>query len=85
MDGHFSDVQYLHKIGEFSNSFVAHYGQHFKSTTSCSDQCMCMTLRVVKNLIPIESMKVFTNPTCNLCMEERLTVLKSYVTNLTCL
>ena len=35
-----------------SDSFAAHYIQHFKSTTSCTDLCKCMTFKVVKQLKP---------------------------------
>ena len=31
---------------------------------------------VVNQLNPIGAMKTFTKPNCNLCMEERLTILK---------
>ena len=36
-----------------------------------------MTFKVVKQLNPIGAMKTFTKPNCNLCMEERLTILKN--------
>ena len=35
-----------------------------------------MTFKVVKQLNTIGAMKTFTKPNCNLCMEERLTILK---------
>ena len=35
-----------------------------------------MTFKVVKELNPIGPMKIFTNPNCNICMEERLTILE---------
>ena len=35
-----------------------------------------MTFKVVKQLNPIGAMKTFTKPHCNLCMEERLIILK---------
>ena len=35
-----------------------------------------LTFKVVKQLNPIGSMKTCTKPNCNLCMEERLTILK---------
>ena len=35
-----------------------------------------MTFKVVKQLNPIGAMKTFTKPNCNLCMEERLKILK---------
>ena len=36
-----------------------------------------MTFRVVKKLNLIGAMKTFTKPNCNLCMQERLTILKN--------
>ena len=76
MDGHFSDLQRLLKNGQKSYSFAAHFEQHFNTTTSCIDLCKYMTFKVVKQLKPIGSMKTFTKPNCNLCMEELLTILK---------
>ena len=35
-----------------------------------------MTFKVIKQLNPIRAMKKFTKPNCNLCMQERLTILK---------
>ena len=35
-----------------------------------------MTLKAEEQLNPIGAMKIFTKPKCNLCMEERLTILK---------
>ena len=35
-----------------------------------------MTFKVVKQLYPIGAMKTFTKPKCNICMQERLTILK---------
>ena len=36
-----------------------------------------MKFKLVKQLKPIGAMKTFTKPNCNLCMEERLTILKN--------
>ena len=36
-----------------------------------------MTFKIVKHLNPIGAMKTFTKPNCNLCIEERLTILKN--------
>ena len=76
MDGHFSDLLRLLKNGQKSDSFVAHFEQHFNTTTSRTDLRKHMTFKVVKQLSPIGAMKTFTKPKCNLCMEERLTILK---------
>ena len=36
-----------------------------------------MTFKVLKQLNPIGAMKTFMKPNCNLCMQERLTILKN--------
>ena len=76
MDGHFSDLLHLLKNRQKSISFSAHFEQHFNTTMSRTDLCKYMTFKVVKQLSPIGAMKTFTEPTCNLCIEERLTILK---------
>ena len=81
MDNHFSDLQRLLKNGQKSDSFAAHFVQHFNNTTSHTYLWKCMTFKVLKQLNPIGAMKTFTKPNCNLCKQERLNILKSYVTN----
>ena len=76
MDGHFSDLLRLLKNGQKSDSFAAHFEQHFNTTTPRIDLRKYMMSKVVKQLSPIIAMKKFTKPNCNLCMEERLTILK---------
>ena len=76
MDGHFSDVQYLLKTGQKSDSFAAHYNKHFKSTRSNMNLCMCMTFKVSKQIKPTVSIKTLTKPNCSICTEEILTILK---------
>ena len=76
MDGHSSDLPSLLKNGQKSDSFAAHFEQHFNNTTSRTDLRKYMTFKVVKQIILIGAMKTFTKPNCNLCMEERLTILK---------
>ena len=76
MDGHFFDLQRLLKNGQKSDSFSAHLVQHFNNTTSRTDLRKCMTFRLINQLNPIGAMKTFTKPNCNLCMQERLTILK---------
>ena len=76
MDGHFYDLQRLLKNGHKSDSFAAHFVQHFNSTTSRTELRKCMTFKVTKQLNPIGSMKTFTKPNFNLCMQERLTIQK---------
>ena len=59
-----------------SDSFAAHFKQHFKSTRSHKNICKYITFKVEKQLNPIGAMNTFTKPNWNLCMEERLTILK---------
>ena len=77
MDGHFSDLLPLLKNGQKSDSFTAHFEQHFKPTTSCADLRKYMTFKVVKQLNTIGAMKTFTKPNFNIYVEERLTILKT--------
>ena len=60
MDGHFSNIQRLHKNGQKSDSFAAHFVQHFNSTTPHTDLRKCMTFKVIKQLNTIGAMKTFT-------------------------
>ena len=76
MDGRFSNILHLLKNGQKSDSFAAHFEQHFNSTTPRTDPRKYMTFKVVKQLNQIGAMKTFTKPNCKLCMEERLTILK---------
>ena len=76
VDGHFSDLQRLLKNVQKSDSFSAHFVQHFNSTTSLTELHKCMTFNVLKQLNPIGAMKTFTKPNCNLCKQERLTIMK---------
>ena len=76
MDDHFSDLQRLLKNGQKSDSFAAHFVQHFNNTTSRTDIRKCMTFKEIKQLNPIGVMKIFTKSDCNICMQERLTILK---------
>ena len=76
MDGHFSDLQRLLKNGQKSDSFAAHFVQHYIDTTSSTDLRKCMTFKVINQLNRIGAMRKFMKPNCNLCMQERLTILK---------
>ena len=77
MDGYLSDLQHLLKNGQKSDSFAAHSEQHFNTTTSHTDLRKYMMLKVVKQINPIGAMKTFTKPNWNLCIQERLTILKN--------
>ena len=76
MDGNFSDLQRLLKNGQKPDSFAAHFVQHFNDTTSHTDLRKCMTFKVIKQINLIGAMKTFTKPNCNICIQERLTILK---------
>ena len=80
-DGRFYYLLRLLKNGQKSDSFAVHFEQHFKYTASRTDLRKCMAFNLVNQLNPIGAMKTFTKPNCNLCMDERLTILKIYVTN----
>ena len=71
MDGHLSDILRLFKNGQKSDSFAAHFEQHFKAATPRTDLLKYMTFKLVKQLNPIVAMKTFTKPNCNLFIEER--------------
>ena len=82
IDSHFSNLLSLLKNGKKSDSFPDHSEQHFNATTSHTDLRKYIKFKVVKWINLIGEMKTFTKPNCNLCMEERLTILKIYVTNM---
>ena len=50
MDGHFSNLLRLLKNGQESDSFAAHFEQHFNSTTLRTDLHKYMTFKAVKYL-----------------------------------
>ena len=77
MDGHFFDILRLLKNGQKYDSFSAHLEQNFNSTMSRTDLRQYMTFKWVKQINLIGTMKKITKPNCNLCMEERLTILKN--------
>ena len=67
---------YFNDNGQNLDSFVDHFEQHFHTTTSRTDLRKYTAFKVVKQLSPVDAIKTFTKPNCNLCMEERLTILK---------
>ena len=81
MDVHFYDLLLLLKNWQKSDSFAAHFEQHFKYNMSYTYLRKCMSFKLVKQINPIGAMKTFTKPNCNLFMEERPTILKSYMKN----
>ena len=76
MDGHFSDLQRWPKNGQKSDSFPAHFVQHFSTTKSRIDLRKYTTFKGIKQLNPIGSLETLTKTNYNLCMQERLTILK---------
>ena len=71
MDGHLSDLQRLLKNRQKSDSFSAHFSQHFNNTTTHTDLRKCMTFKAIKQLNPIGAMKTFAKPNYNLCIQDR--------------
>ena len=59
----------------------AHFKQKFNNNASRADLRKYMTFKLAKTLNPIGAMETFTKPNFNLFMEERLAILKIYVTN----
>ena len=80
-DSYFFNVQRLLENGQKLDSFTAHFEQQFKPTTSRTDLREFMTLKVVNKISPIVVIKTFLKTNYNLCLEERLKILKSYVIN----
>ena len=76
MDDHFYDILRLLKNRQKTDSFAAHFEQYFNTTKSRTDLRKYMMFKVVKQLDPISAMKTCTKPNCNICMLERLTILK---------
>ena len=73
-----SPISYLYsRTGKKPESFADHFWQHFNSTMSCTDIRKYMTFKVVNQINLIGAMKTFTKPSCNLFMEELLTILKN--------
>ena len=76
IDSNFSNILRLPKNGQKSDSFAAHFEQHFENTTSRTDLRNYTTFKVVKQLNLIGAMNKMMKPNCNICMEERLTIIK---------
>ena len=60
-----------------TDSSAAHYEQQFKSHMELTDLRKFMTLKVVKHINPVVSMKWFMKTNWNLCMDKRLMILKN--------
>ena len=77
MDGHLSDILRLLNNGQKSDSFAANYRQHFNNIMSRTYIRKYMTFIVLKQINLIGTMKTFTKPNFNPCMEKRLTIPKN--------
>ena len=77
IDGHLSNLLHLLKNGQKPDSFAAHSEQHFNATTSHTYLRKCTEIKLLKQLNLVGEMKKITNFNCNLCMEERLMMLKN--------
>ena len=62
MDGHLSDLLRLLNKRKKSDSFSAHFKQHFNDTTSRTDLRKYMSFKVLKQVKPIGAMKKPTKP-----------------------
>ena len=76
MDCNFHNLLRLLKKVQKYESFSAQFEKHSSYTTSHLDLHNYMTFKVVKQINPIGAMITFMKPNCNLCIEERLTILK---------
>ena len=76
MGDNLSDILRILKNGQKSDSFSTHFKHHFKSTTSRKNLRKYLTFKLVNQINMVSTMKTFTKPNCNLCLEERLIILK---------
>ena len=76
MYGHFSNLQRILKNGKKSDSFPAHFAQHFSTTKSRTDLRKYTTFKGIKQLNLIGALETLTKTNCNLCMQECVTILK---------
>ena len=68
MDIHFSDILCHLKNIQKSDSFAAHFKQHFNTTTLNTYLRNYMTFKEVNHKNQLGTMKTFTIPNCNLYM-----------------
>ena len=72
-----SPIFYVYSKMDKTRYISAHFEQHFNGTTPSTYIRKCMAFKVVNQINPVGAMKNFTKPNCNLCMEERLTILNN--------
>ena len=82
MNGHFAETRNQINKGLVWDSFAKHFASHFK-TVSKNSQVSSRDIREITrvNILwqgnPISSMKTFGKINCNLCMMERLEIIKA--------
>ena len=77
MTQHFGDVRRLISEGKKSDTFAAHFAQHFDDAPSPAELREIMDFSIVAEVNPIGAVKTFGKMCCSLCMEERLTIVKA--------
>ena len=75
MKGHFQDVQYLIRNNKKADSFASHFAQFFKSEPKPADLREIMNVEILSLLNPFSCVKQFQQPSCRLCMVERITII----------
>ena len=70
MEQHFQDVAQKVQHNKNSDTFVAHFNQHFNQKPT-RQQCREITeFEILSKINPIESMKTWSKYSCTLCMKE---------------
>ena len=84
MNGHYAETRNSVNKGIISDSFAKHFSKHFKNDgLDKSGQISSKDVREITRVSilwqgnPISSMKTFGRVNCNLCMMERLEILKA--------
>ena len=82
MNDHFAETRNQINKGLVSDSFAKHFASHFKTVSKNSQISSGDIRKITKVSIlwqgnPISSMKTFGKINCNLCMMERMEILKA--------
>ena len=84
MNVHYAETRNLVNKGEVSDSFARHFKSHFgRDESGKNDQISSRDVREITKVSilwqgsPISSMKTFGKLNCNLCMMERLEIIKA--------
>ena len=77
---HLSDVKRLLLKGEKSDSFAAHFADHFHKGTKVTNDELRRTMeyKIIWQANPISCMKTFGKLNCSLCMRERIEILRAF-------